>query len=450
MMIAMAPVEPNAERRQELLAILGDFVARGGAAPLLAVPIEPGKAAFPEPWKRTRGAAIAVLRRLAWHVGNARTIQVIDERLGAPPTDRRPETRVGLQAVEAKTLQFRIEFLGEDDIAGTLAHELGVAHAAINRPASDPYREADAPRIDVDADRDHERGSIAAVYLGLGALVANAAFQEYNRPGKFNGVYYENEHDVLRAGYLPLSDIAFLVAVQATIREAPIPAGLKGPQKDEITAWMTELAPKREALREMLGISNDSEPLKRETPVLFTDIDVDEDAQPPRKIAFRWRTHRGGVGFILGSVVGIASAMAFAAASGNAMVVISMLGALVGHIAGRGVVTPRCSACATVVKKDATKCQHCGASLRGDIASLSERLEAEERLLEGSPRSESTRSESESAKSDSAKSESTKSERAKSESETAKSDSAKSESTKSESTKSERARSEPETNEAAN
>ncbi|MFN0245779.1 MAG: hypothetical protein ACKV2T_02655 [Kofleriaceae bacterium] len=408
----MAPPKPNAERRDQLIAILGDLVARGGPGPFLADPIEPGNAAFPEPWKRTRGATVGVLRRLAWHVKNPRAIVVDDGRLGAPPTDRRPETRVGLQAVEAKSLQFRIEFLGEDDIAGTLAHELGVAHAAIHRPAADPYREADAPRIDVDADRDHERGSVAAVYLGLGALVANAAFQEYNRPGKFNGVYYENEHDVLRAGYISLSDIAFLVAVQATIRGAGIPNGLKGPQKDEVSAWMTELAPKREALRENLGIAPAAEPDVREVPVPFDDIDVDEDAPPPRKTAFRWRTHRGGVGLVVGTALGIAVAMG-AMATANVWLAIVFGGSLVGHLAGRKVVTPRCSACATVVLRDATKCRHCGAALRGDIDSLSERLEAEERLVEDGTRSESTRSEStgsESTGSESTRSESTRSE----------------------------------------
>jgi hypothetical protein len=407
-MMPSMPVEPNAERREQLIAMLGDLVARGGPGPFLAPPIEPGKAAFPEPWKRTRGATIAVLRRLAWHVGNPRSIVVVDERLGAPPTDRKPETRVGLQAVEAKTLQFRIEFLGEDDIAGTLAHELGVAHAAIHRPASDPYREADAPRIEVDPDRDHERGSVAAVYLGLGALVANAAFQEYNRPGKFNGVYYENEHDVLRAGYISLSDIAFLLAVQATLRESAMPAGLKGPQKDEVAAWMTELAHKRDALREMVGIASNAEPAVRETPVLFEDVDVDEDEAAPRKTAFRWLTHRGGVGLVVGTAAGIAASTALMLTA-NAWLVVAFGAAVIGHVVGRKVVTPRCSACATVVKRDAKKCRQCGAALRADIHSLSERLEAEERLLEASEaKSESTRdpTKSESVKSESVKSES--------------------------------------------
>lgn len=379
----VAPEEPKAERRNELLAALAGLVARGGAGALLAEPIAPGKDAFPDPWVATRGGAIGVLRRLAWHVGNKRTISVSDERLGAPPTDRRPETRIGVQAVDAKALHFRIEYIGEDDVAGTLANELGVAHAAINRPASDPYREADAPRIDIDPDRDHELGTIAAVYLGLGALVANAAFQEYNRQGRFNGVYYENEHDVLRAGYLPLSEIAFLLAVQATVRGAEAPTGLRRPQNDEVTAWMTELANKRDALREMLGITNDAQPIAREVPVAFDDLDLADDNPAPKKIAFRWRTHRGGVGLLVGTLAGLVVALG-TVMTANAQVVIVFAGSIAGHLIGRNKITPRCSACATIVKKDAKKCRQCGASLRGDINSLSERLEAEERLESGS------------------------------------------------------------------
>jgi hypothetical protein len=55
-------------------------------------------------------------------------------------------------------------------------------------------------------------------------------------------------------------------------------------------------------------------------------------------------------------------------------------GAASGHLVGRRVRVPRCSACATIVAPDATTCRACHAALRGDISSLSERLEAEERL----------------------------------------------------------------------
>jgi hypothetical protein len=55
-------------------------------------------------------------------------------------------------------------------------------------------------------------------------------------------------------------------------------------------------------------------------------------------------------------------------------------GAAAGHVIGRRVRAPRCSACATVLPEGSTVCATCGAVLRGDIATLGERLDAEERL----------------------------------------------------------------------
>ncbi|MBA3820640.1 MAG: hypothetical protein H0X17_17240 [Deltaproteobacteria bacterium] len=40
----------------------------------------------------------------------------------------------------------------------------------------------------------------------------------------------------------------------------------------------------------------------------------------------------------------------------------------------------RCSACVTVLDVRAQTCRSCGANLRGDIARLADRLEAEEQL----------------------------------------------------------------------
>jgi predicted amidophosphoribosyltransferase len=42
----------------------------------------------------------------------------------------------------------------------------------------------------------------------------------------------------------------------------------------------------------------------------------------------------------------------------------------------------RCSACIATVPVRAERCAKCGATFHGDIASLSDRLEAEERLDE--------------------------------------------------------------------
>jgi hypothetical protein len=393
-MIAVPPATPYAERRNALIAVLAELIGRGGATPFLAPPIAPGDGAFPDPWRATRGGVRGVLRRLAWHVGNNREIVLTDERLGAPPTERMPETRIGLTTVTGKQLAFRIEFLGEDDVAGTLAHELGVAHAAVNRPDQvDPYRTGEQPEIQIDVDRDHERGSIAAVYLGLGVIAANAAFQQYSRSGRWNGGYLPLEYDVLRAGYLPMSELAFLLAVQAVVRGTGAPAGLSGPQKDEVAAWVTALAGQQAQLRERLGIEPGAEIVETRPPaVAFDDLDLDEDAPPPRKNAFRWRTHRGGVGFIAGAVFGVGVAMAVAVPNAAPLIVIGAAGS--GHVLGRRVRVPRCTNCASVVAATAATCPHCGATLRGDIADRADRLEAEERLeaeLRGSQSERSTR-----------------------------------------------------------
>ena len=389
MMRWMPPRGPTTERRDALLGVLGDLIARGGAARVLAPPVVPGADAFPEPWRRTRGGVRAVLRRLAWHAGNDRGIVLHDERLGAPPTERMPETRVGLTRVAQKELTFRIEFLGEDDVVGTLAHELGVAHAVLNRPDSvDPYRTGEGPEIDVDVDRDHERGSIATVYLGLGVVAANAAYQQYSRPGKFIGGYVPHEYDVLRAGYAQMSELAFLLAVQAVVRGVGAPAGLSGPQGDEVNEWITALSAQRTELRDRLGIARDAETTSaREAPVRFDDIDLSEDAPAPRKNAFRWRTHRGGVGFVCGAVLGVGVAVAVASPNITPLLVFGAAGS--GHLLGRRVRVPRCTACASVVDAAAAVCSTCGAALRGDIARLADRLEAEEQLEDLRPDDES-------------------------------------------------------------
>lgn len=379
------PTVPSPERREQLLAILGDLVARGGPAPLLLPPVEHAPGSFPDGWRATRGGMVALLRRLAWHAGDERAVVVSDERLGAPPTERKPETRIALTRVTAKELHFTLDLIGDDQVVGTAAHELGVAHAALNRPGSaNPYREPQASELTVE-ERDLARGSIATVYLGLGVLAINASFQEYSRPGRFNGAYSPLEYDVLRAGYVPMSELAFLLAVQAVVRGAlGAPAGLEPPQRDEVVAWISALRPQAAELRTRLGIPRDQAAGDtRPTAVAFPDVDLADDPPPVRKTAFRWRTHRGGVGFVAGAVIGVGMATAIASAQVSPLLAIG--GAGIGHVVGRRVRVPRCSGCASVVAATATSCVHCNAALRGDIARLSDRLEAEERLAEPTP-----------------------------------------------------------------
>jgi hypothetical protein len=395
------PAKPDTETREHLLAVLSDFIARTGAAPLLGEPVQPGEKMFPEPWAPTRTGVRLLLRRLVWHASAAgidratgstteREIVVEDKTAGAPPTERKPATRCELHEVHKDKAVFVLGFVGNDDVVGTLAHEVGMLYAVTHRPDEpDPYRTAEPPVIAVDHDRDPERGSIATVYLGLGVLAANAAYQQYSRAGRFNGAYEPLEYDVLNAGALPMSSLAYLLAVQAIVRgEDEAPRGLKPPQRDEVEQWIDALEEDRDELLVRLGVAaadvEGARAASRERAgrkvERFADADLrsaEDEETRSAKTAFRWHTHRGGVGLVLGTVSGIG----LAATIGSPQAVgLMLLGAGVGHVVGRFVSVPRCSACATIVAKDSTGCRKCGARLRGDIASLSQRLEAEERL----------------------------------------------------------------------
>ncbi|MBX3159910.1 MAG: hypothetical protein KF773_28335 [Deltaproteobacteria bacterium] len=375
--MAAEPSTPGPKRRAHLLATLGELIARNGAADFLCAPVAPGKAAFPEPWRATRGGVHALLRRLAWYADfDERAIVVEDRRLGKRATLQFEETRVPLREVRRHELVFELVAIGDDDIGGTLAHELGVAFAVENRPDKpDPYRSADPPALIVDPDVDHERGSIATVYLGLGVIAANAAYQHYTAPERPDG-YAGLRYEVLSGGYVKMSDLAYLLAVQAVVRgEARPPAGLSAPQRDEAGAWIDALLPERAELCTQLGVDPAERGTARGPVAPFTDLDLEDDAA---QTAFRWHTKRIGLGAMLGMVGG---ALMFLVAPELGLAGM-FAGGLVGAARGRTVIATRCSACATVVGRAAQTCRKCGALLRGDIQSLSERLEAEERVRE--------------------------------------------------------------------
>ena len=381
----MAPSIPDLETREHLLAELADLVARAGHRGLLMAPVAPTATAFPERWERTPEGVATLLRRLAWHAGIDRTIAVVDDRWGAPPTERKPATAIEVARATDTEAQFTIGFVGEDDVAGTLAHEVGVLFAMLHRrDSAEPYRMAVAPEVAVDADRDLERGSIATVLLGLGVLAANAAFQQYSGSGRFNGAYVPLEYDVLRAGHLAMSELAFLLAVQTAVRgETEPPPGLKPPQRDEVAAWLPHLSGAH--LRERLGIPAGAVGAPRPVVVGFAGATTTAGAgtatsAAPRKgprTAFRYRSHRGGIGLVAGTMLGVGVTVMMAT-----RVPLFVLAGASGHVVGRRVRVCRCTACVSIVPDGAPTCRSCGANLRGDIADPADRLEAEERLAE--------------------------------------------------------------------
>jgi hypothetical protein len=383
-MAAMSPPEtPDAATCDHLLAALAELVAVAGPQPLLLPPVVADGVAFPDPWAATTAGVELLLRRLLWHAGLDLAIAVDDHRAGAPPTERKPSTVVELVAVRGKTAELELHFIGDDYIAGTLAHEVGVAFAALHRePAGDAYRTAVAPEVEIVPELDHERGSIATVYLGLGVLAVNAARQRHSvlERASFHPLFVAPVSVDVEAGYVDMEALAYLVAVQAIVRgDREPPVGLDGAQRRAVAEWMDALRGQAGELRERLGIPVDAQPGERPTAIAFAGGTLRED-EPQRAVAFRWRTHRGGVGFVAGTVLSVGLGLATAASSRVALPLFAFGGAALGHVLGRRVRVLRCSACATPCAAAATRCHRCGASLCGDINSLAERLEAEERL----------------------------------------------------------------------
>ena len=114
--------------------------------------------------------------------------------------------------------------------------------------------------------------------------------------------------------------------------------------------------------------------------IAFADARLEADAVAP-KVAFRWLTTRGGLGFFAGTVLGLGISLV---ASRGLMPWFAIGGAGSGHLVGRRVRVARCSGCASVLAAGAISCPKCGAVMRGDIAHLSDRLDAEEQLDAGS------------------------------------------------------------------
>jgi hypothetical protein len=383
------PSAPDAATRDAVLALLAELIARAGADEFLRAPVAPGAAAFPDPWAPSAAGVQVLLRRLAWHAGlercGVKTVVVEDRRAGKPVTERMPATRIEATHVRDGTATFVLGYVGADDVAGTAAHEVGAVFAALHRSGrADPYRSAEPPELEIDAS-DAERGSVATVVIGLGVLAANAAFQEYSRAGRFNGAYEALEHDVLRAGVVPMSVLAYALAVQAVVRaevagsagDAQVPNGLRRPQADEVRAWIAALRGQGARLCERLGVAGDQRHRERPAAVAFADVsNVAEEARE-RRLAFRWRTHRGGVGLMAGTVLGFGVALLASRGLAPWVVLGSATG---GHVMGRKVRAMRCSACAHLVREGACACERCGAVLRGDIDRLDDRLEAEERI----------------------------------------------------------------------
>jgi hypothetical protein len=272
---ADVPAAPDATDREWLLDALAELVEHRGAEALLAPPVVPGAKAFPERWRPTRAGVTEVARRCAAHAGLVGVrIDVVDGRDAGFSVDPTAPTELEVDAVAPTSATLVLAVLGRDDVAGAACHAIGAVIAALGRIAqAGPFRSTDEVGGDEDTRR---RGAVAAVWAGLGVLAANAAYQQYTYGTPING-YAPIDYRVVQAGAVPMSALAFLVAVQAELRGATgLPEGLKGPQRDETRAWRKALAGRGAALRDRLGIAAGARGADRRPPLAAIDCEPED------------------------------------------------------------------------------------------------------------------------------------------------------------------------------
>lgn len=398
------PPAPSASECAWLLAELRALCEVAGTGRLLAPPATPSPDLFAT-WQPSPSGVTAVIATLC-ELADARDlgIEVHDERHLAVSTDRMRVTEVELTTAAGARPRLALLSIGTDDVAGTLAHDVGVAMvAAMPTVTGAPFRDhgpGDGSGTSAEASEHlHARGSVASVWAGLGALAINATYQQTaGGDYRVERGFAPLEYAVIRAGYLPLPAMAFLLAVQGVVRGArAIPDGLVGPAADETGAWMDAMRRHRNELRALLGISADQarDPAlaRRDRPwpswgstlLVASDTVAPEEpasemsladpmvgvtapgsrrGQPVYRVAYR----RIGGGLLVGAAAGIG--VAIVAKLSWAVLVTLPLGAA----AGAAIKVDRCATCIEVLPAGLTVCPRCGGQIVGRVAHREQRL----------------------------------------------------------------------------
>jgi hypothetical protein len=368
-----APDEPSREACGALLGELARMCAAGGWERFARPPVAPDGDAFPDRWEPTPEGVATIAQRLCAHAGvDDLAVTIVDRRGEAGVQGKKVTTELELVEVTAKGARFDLYSIGDDAVVGTIAHEVGAALAPRWRTPDAPYRGVASSEIDHDA---RWRGSIAAVYAGLGVPAANAAFQEY-KLGRYQAHlgYAPVEYEVVKAGQLTVDELGFLLAVQAVAQGAPAPRGLGGVQLDAVHAWMEALAERGGALRALCGMPEGqlARPAPAPLPPGGAIVVAGEHAKRARRV-YRVPGSRAGVGVLVGMVVGGLGAGVLGARSSIPFVIGG--GALIGAAVGKRSRFDRCSSCVHLVPLAAPACPHCGGEVAGLLTSRADALD---------------------------------------------------------------------------
>ncbi|MBV8758324.1 MAG: hypothetical protein JO257_13645 [Deltaproteobacteria bacterium] len=332
---------------------------------------------YPDRWEPNRAGVARVIARTLWHAHLDASVTLEDLR-GPKWADRSrlQRTHLELAAASPGKLVFAVSKIGNDNVAGTVAHEVG--RAFITQLPAAAFRSApDSPLPDPEA------GTIATVYLGLGVIALNAA--RYRRAhGEIIGRSAYHEHEIVETGGLAPQDLALLLAVQATVRDDVLTAldTLEKEPAELVAKWLDILDDHEDELREMLGVTGDDErPIER--PAKPADVTIDAshdegDLHRPNvgRPVFRYPETRSVTGGLLGVIAGFG--IGLATMSPPMMGIGSAVGVVGGYVVGRRKRYFRCASCGNFVTPDHTTCSMCGGNLVGEIKDPRHRLDAEE------------------------------------------------------------------------
>ena len=379
------PTWPLGSHHENLLRELARLIALDGAWRLVRGPVVAATTSdYPDAWDESRDALARVVARTLWHAHVDAEIVLEDARGPAVQgRDYLRRTTVELVHADETRIELLASSLGNDDVAGIVAHEIGRAYVA--RLAGDhPYRKTDAELPDA------RIGSIATVALGLGVVAANAAHHDRSAGDTIGRTAY-HQHEIAHTGGLDWQDLTFLLAVQATVRDDVLPAldSLRPSQAEDVAAWREVLDDHEAELVALLAIGDvdaETPPARpdepREVAIHATFDEADLGRANLGKRVFRYSERRTGAFGILGLVAGIVPAVGLAVLLGPAPlnVIPVGIGLLAGGIYGRRQRLHRCATCRSFVTATATECRHCGGTIAGDIKHPNERLDREEEL----------------------------------------------------------------------
>jgi hypothetical protein len=371
-------VWPLSPAQRALLVRLGELNRRFGTARFVETPVASMDTSdFPEPWEPTAAALYRLLHRLCWHAHVDVDISVVDARVARPHENRQLTTsEIELVKVMPGRATYELAAFGNDDIAGLLSHTIGAIFLEL--APGDPFR-TDVAHVVTTVD-----ASLAAIYLGLGVLVANSS--RYVRTAqRWVGKDIVKAEQVAQAGGLELEDATLLLAAQDVVRDdhQRALATLHPDQTEWFEAWHAALEPHEDELRILLELDANpgSLPERADEPRAAPDDLVEPDLTKFNRGRTTFRVPVRSKGL---AVAGLLGGPLVAAILLPAVTVTMPAAAIVGTIAGLLAAKKQfvCSEpeCIAVMATELPECPRCGGTIAETIASPSMRLDRAEQL----------------------------------------------------------------------